>query len=100
MCTQKAPKAADPKVKDPQYMRNPWLDAMSMNRSATVGRNALRIDGARAISPMPGLPPPTGPFMPPTMQPPRTGGGGGGGIASVPRMGAGGGGGRMTTNLF
>lgn len=66
MCTAKPPKQTAPVEKDPQYMRNPWLDNMSMNRASTVGRNSLRTDSARVFNPAFALPPPTGPHMPPT----------------------------------
>jgi hypothetical protein len=71
MCTVKKPKEVKPTVeKDPQYLRNPWLDGMSMNRSTTIGRNSLRLDpGSSYRTPLPTLPPPTGPTTPPVTPP-------------------------------
>ena len=64
MCTS-TPKPKTVKEKEPQYMRNPWLDSLTMNRAATVGRNSLRTDSSRRITPTSALPPPMAPFMPP-----------------------------------
>jgi uncharacterized membrane protein YgcG len=88
MCTVKAPKPKDPVVKDPQYLRNPWLDSLSMTRSGTVGRNALRVDGARAPT---GAPVARLPSPPPGSGGGGYGGGSGGGYGGGGSYGGGGG---------
>lgn len=45
MCS-KPPKPKPVKEKEPQYLRNPWLDGLAIGgvQGARSGRNALRVD--------------------------------------------------------
>ena len=85
MCSASSPKvdqsAVDAQKKPPQYLRNPWLDGLSIQGSgASTGRNSLVI--------APGTKPPpattnTSPLVPPVWTPTNTnlGIGAGGGFA-------------------
>ena len=50
MCMMKTPKIETPAVKEPEYLRNPFLDAARNDRANAnalrVGRNQLRIQGS------------------------------------------------------
>lgn len=85
MCgtTVKSPTPKDPEVKDPIYMRNPWLDGLGISGEAR-GRNSLRIDRGTArarpgAGPSPSPPTPYRPVYSPSRgsRPDLTIGGGG-----------------------
>ena len=67
MCgtTVKSPTPKEPEVKDPIYMRNPYLDGLGISGESR-GRNSLRIDpGTRRVTaPIPRPSPAPTPYRP------------------------------------
>lgn len=64
MCTPKAPKGNE-KDKPVQYLRNPYLDGLSIS-GASQGRASLRIDPASPAQPARIAPPKSGLAIPTT----------------------------------
>lgn len=100
MCTASAPKpdqsAVDAAKKQPQYLRNPWLDGLSIQGAGeNTGRNSLVINPGTS-APSPGTTPP---LTLPIFTTPNTGlglgsgggfyGGSGGGGSGLSRIGLG-----------